>query len=241
MYPLTDHLIRLSTTTPYSAAIAHPFLEAAAKGTLDPTLLGLWLSQDRIYAMHAYPRFIGALISKIKFDSSHETPSPKEGRNQHTLKVLVFALDSVMKEAEFFKTTAQKFNLPLDGWKERKATRDYTAEMCHVATSMTIEEGLVFLWAMEKVYLDAWSDVQKKLLTVTNTTVSKQCVIPFAENWSSPQFVKFVNDLGTLVNDLNIDKGTVAFANAERIWNRVVELEADFWPDTGEEKRMRII
>ena len=151
MPSLTVHLVNSSTTTPYSAAVAHPFLEAAAKGTLDPALLSLWLCQDRIYAMHAYPRFIGALIAKIDFNSAHGISSSEERLNQRILRMLAFALDCVMKEADFFKSTAQKCNLPLDCWRERKATRDYTAEMCRAATGMRIEEGLVFLWAMEKV------------------------------------------------------------------------------------------
>ena len=153
MSTLTDHLQCLSTATPYPAAISHPFLKAAANGSLDPSLLALWLSQDRIYALHAYPRFIGALIAKINFNSTHGVSSPEELMNRRILKILAFSLDAIMKEADFFESTAQKLGLPLDGWKERKATRDYSAEMCRVATTMKIEEGLVFLWAMEKVYV----------------------------------------------------------------------------------------
>ncbi|KAK2461218.1 hypothetical protein APHAL10511_006745 [Amanita phalloides] len=240
MATLTNHLLSLVTTTPYSDAIAHPFLESAAKGTLDPALLALWLSQDRIYAMHAYPRFIGALIANIRFCATHGVSSREELMNQRILKMLAFALECVMKEAEFFKETARKHNLPLDGWKERKGTRDYTAEMCRVAVGMGIEEGLVFLWAMEKVYLDAWTIVRKRLASVKETNASKQCVTPFAENWSAPQFAKFVDDLASLVNDLGIKPGSQTWANAEHIWNRVVELEADFWPNAGEENKQRI-
>ena len=151
MSSLTKHLLSLHTDIPYSSAVSHPFLESAAKGTLDPSLLALWLAQDRIYAMHAYPHFIGALMARINFSSAHSVSSREELMNQRILKMLAFCLESVMKEAEFFKDTAKKNNLPLDGWKERKATRDYTAEMCRVSNAMSIEDGLVFLWAMEKV------------------------------------------------------------------------------------------
>jgi len=154
MSSLSKHLLSLHTDTPYSSAIAHPFLESAAKGTLDPALLALWLSQDRVYAMHAYPRFIGALIAKINFNSAHSVSSREDLTNLRILNMLAFALDSVINEAKFFKDTAKKNNLPLDGWKERKATRDYTAEMCRVVNTMSIEDGLVFLWAMEKVIIE---------------------------------------------------------------------------------------
>jgi formylaminopyrimidine deformylase / aminopyrimidine aminohydrolase len=159
MSSLTEHLLSLHTDTPYASAISHPFLEAAATGTLDPSLLALWLAQDRIYAMHAYPRFIGALITKINFNSAHSVSSREELMNQRILNMLAFSLQGVMNEAEFFKTTAQKKNLPLDGWKERKATRDYTAEMCRVANTMSIEDGLVFLWAMEKVISSTYTRI----------------------------------------------------------------------------------
>jgi hypothetical protein len=39
----------------------------------------------------------------------------------------------------------------MEGWIERKGTRDYTAEMFRVASS-GLFEGLVFLWAMERVW-----------------------------------------------------------------------------------------
>jgi hypothetical protein len=38
-------------------------------------------------------------------------------------------------------------------WKERKGARDYLAEMESVGNSKNTEEGLIFLWAMEKVGL----------------------------------------------------------------------------------------
>ena len=40
---------------------------------------------------------------------------------------------------------------PFAQWRERKATRDYTAEMARVGVFGTLGDGLVFLWAMERV------------------------------------------------------------------------------------------
>ncbi|KAF8636898.1 hypothetical protein AX17_003150 [Amanita inopinata Kibby_2008] len=238
MTSLTQHLTSLSTSTPYSVAVAHPFLKAAGEGKLDSSLLALWLSQDRIYASHAYPRFVGALIANIKFDAAHGLTSREEALNQRILKQLLVCLECVIKEAEFFKDTAQKCSLPVEGWKERKATRHYTAEMARVSGDGRIEDGLVFLWAMEKVYLDAWASVRKSLSSKSGGTNS--AVAAFADNWSSPQFVKFVDDLAALVNDLGIQPGTETWKRAEHIWNRVVELEAEFWPEVGEESTHRI-
>jgi len=149
---LTRHLVSLSSIPrPYSAATEHTFLSAAGHGTLGDSLLALWLSQDRIYAAHAYPRFIGLLISKIPFCSSDALDSREEKKNQEVLKILAFSLDNVVREAAFFRETSQKWKLDMECWKERKATRDYTAEMARVSSYGCLEDGLVFLWAMERV------------------------------------------------------------------------------------------
>lgn len=75
----------------------------------------------------------------------------REKRNQKILRVLVSALDNIVREAEFFKKTSQDWGLDIERWEERKATRDYTAEMARVSGSRSLEEGLIFLWAMERV------------------------------------------------------------------------------------------
>jgi thiaminase len=144
---LTHHLKALSTPRPYSAAIQHDFLRAAGGLTLSPARLALWLSQDRIYASHAYPRFIGLLISKIPFDG----PAVEQELNRETLALLTTCLEGIIREVAFFERAAKEWGLDIDGWIERKATRDYTAEMARVASVGSLEEGLVFLWAMEQV------------------------------------------------------------------------------------------
>lgn len=151
MPSLTDHLVNLPTVPTYPEAINHPFLIAAGHGTLTPDLLALWLSQDRIYAAHAYPAFIGSLIANIPWDSSHGLSSPEEQKNQRILSILVYSLENVVREVNFFKETAAKWKLPLECWRERKGTRNYTAEMAKISKNGRIEEGLVFLWAMERV------------------------------------------------------------------------------------------
>lgn len=148
---LTQHLASLATVPTYAEATNHPFLAAAANGTLPADRLALWLSQDRIYASHAYPAFIGSLIASIPRDSSHGIYSREERTNQHILSVMVYCLENVVREVNFFKETAEQWNLPLDVWKERKETKDYTAEMGRISKSGRMEDALIFLWAMERV------------------------------------------------------------------------------------------
>ena len=152
---LTSYLLDQRTPVPYEDAISHSFLRDAANLTLSHDRLAFWLAQDMIYAGQAYPRFIALLITKVPLDAVDETI---RDRNKRTLQVLVGCLDNIVREVNFFEDTAKKYELdigaePGEGqvWFERKGTRDYTAEMARVASLGSLEDGLVFLWAMEKV------------------------------------------------------------------------------------------
>lgn len=149
---LTTHLLSMRNTNLYIRATQHDFLTSGADLTLSSQRLALFLSQDRIYAAHAYPKFIGALIARIPFSGMHAPSSIAEGRNQRILSLLAGCLNNIIREVKFFKETADKWGLNIDGWRERKATRDYTAEMARVVEG-GIVDGLVFLWAMEQVGL----------------------------------------------------------------------------------------
>ncbi|KAJ4489902.1 heme oxygenase-like protein [Lentinula aciculospora] len=242
---LTKHLTSLSTPIPYASAIKHSFLIAAGSGTLDHNLLALWLSQDRIYAAHAYPKFIGSLISNIPFNSKDPLFSNQELFNQRIFKILLFSLQNVDREVGFFRETAQKWGLNLEGWPERKATRNYTAEMSRISNNGSMVDGLVFIWAMEKVYLDAWTAVRDlatsssafNVCSDSTITPTNAALFSLSENWSCPEFVKFVEDLADVVDSLGIRPGLADWNRSEEIWARVVELEADFWPNEEETRR----
>lgn len=148
---ITAHLSAISASSPsFAATIAHEFVASASAGTLTHSRLALWLAQDRIYAAHAYPRFIGSLIAGIPFSSADAPLSAEEMLNQTILRILIVALQGIADEVLFFDKIAQKYGLDLGEWAERKQTRDYTAEMGRVG-GRTTEEGMIFLWAMEKV------------------------------------------------------------------------------------------
>jgi hypothetical protein len=175
------------------------------------------------------------------------------------LRALVSCLDNIVLEVDFFKKTAAEFGLEMEGWMERKGTRDYTAEMARVSMGAGLEEGIVFLWAMEKVsihllclislshmckvYFDAWSYVKRLLEEQPAEDLapesSRAAVEKFATNWSTPEFGNFVEMLGGLVDSLGVEPGTDSWARMEAIWTRVVELEVGFWPEDGEEVLMR--
>ncbi|KAH9833279.1 heme oxygenase-like protein [Rhodofomes roseus] len=231
---LTAHLLSLSTPRPYSAATEHPFLTAAGLGTLPPALLSLWLAQDRLFAAHGGSAFIGRTVAAVPFSSLDEPGSPREQRNQELVRVLAYSLTNLVREVGFFGDVAREYGLKAEGWKERKATRDYTAEMVRVGAEGRIEDAMVFLWAMEQIYLDSWLYVAS-LKPVEAEGGTAPAVKTLVNNWTNPEFVKFVDELTQIVNSLGIEPGSPAWIRAESIWARVIELEEAFWPVGGEE------
>ncbi|KAJ8091115.1 hypothetical protein PM082_024596 [Marasmius tenuissimus] len=237
---LTSHLLKLSSKSLYDAATKHEFLTAAGTGTLDHPRLALWLSQDKIYATQGYPRFIGSLIANMAYNKPHLKGMSEEESYYRVLKTLIFCLENIGREIDFFTTTAEKWNLDLGGWKDRDATKKYLAEMDKVVKDHGpgIECGLVFLWAMERVYLDAWTYVKIQLQSSNpqpdeNLTIA--ATYSFTANWSNDEFVAFVERLAEIVDSLDIAPGSPTWKTCEEVWSRVVELEVSFWPERGEE------
>ncbi|ESK90230.1 transcription regulator [Moniliophthora roreri MCA 2997] len=231
---LTQHLLNISTRTPYTLAINHPFLQSAGNGTLSHDLLALWLSQDRIYATRGYPRFIGLLIANLTREGNVPQLRLKGGEEssfKRIFETLVFSLTNISREMDFFNDTATKYGLRLDERGVREGTKTYLTEMDRVASEERVEHGLVFLWAMEKVYLDAWTFVKTQLgANISSDTA----VASLARNWSNQNFIAFVDDLDGLVDSLNIQPDTELWKECETIWEKIVEIEAAFWPEQGE-------
>lgn len=230
-HKLTTHLASLREDLYSVATRTHPFLAAAGSGKLPASTLGYWLSQDKIYASQAYPKFIGHTIAGIPYEDA-----TREALNKRVLSILLFSLQNVVREVGFFGETAQQYGLKIEGWKERKGTRDYTAEMARLA-SASLEENMVFLWAMEKAYLDVWTNVKSGLGA---SSISGQPINDLSENWTCEEFVKFVDDLGDIVDDFDIQPDSASWKRAEEVWERTIELEASFWPEIGEEKMQAI-
>ncbi|KAG1876270.1 heme oxygenase-like protein [Suillus subluteus] len=218
MHHITHHL---KDQCNLSAATQHEFLTAAGTLSLSPARLAAWLCQDRIYAAHAYPRFIGLLISKIPFDG----PAVEEELNRETLVLLTAGLEGMIREVAFFEGVAKEWGLDINGWIERKATRDYTAEMARVASVGSLEDGLVFLWAMEQVQDNTANAIRQ----LTN-------------NWTTPEFEESVRKVEVLANRHfarhHHGHSHSAVRAMESICARVVELEKMFWPEDGEETRL---
>ncbi|GAV99833.1 heme oxygenase-like protein [Lentinula edodes] len=110
--------------------------------------------------------------------------------------------------------------------------------MTRISNDGAVVDGLIFLWAMERVYLDAWTyvrdltNISAPFIFSSESTLTRtnSAILSLSDNWSCPEFVKFVDDLADLVDSLGIQPGSAEWSRAEEVWARVIELEADFWP-----------
>jgi formylaminopyrimidine deformylase / aminopyrimidine aminohydrolase len=75
-----------------------------------------------------------------------------------------------------------------------------------------------------------------------DTSPADAVVCKLVENWTSAEFEHFVDELAKLVDDLGANFTGEAHADvvrkAQKVWDRVLELEKDFWPEAGEELSM---
>ncbi|OJK05099.1 hypothetical protein ASPACDRAFT_1852050 [Aspergillus aculeatus ATCC 16872] len=114
--PITTSFTTATSTT------AHPFLSAAAAGTLPKPRLAAWLAQDRLY-IHAYIRFIGALLAKLNLPlpvsqphANQTTTDQNETKTleSQTLHTLTAALNNIVRELDFFVAVADEYALDLN-------------------------------------------------------------------------------------------------------------------------------
>lgn len=82
------------------------------------------------------------------------------------------------------------------------------------------------------MYLDSWS-LAASQDNQADTYNYHDPLKRLIKNWTSNEFVQFVDDLRTLVDMMDIREGTESWKRAVAVWDRVVELETAFWPDVS--------
>ncbi|GAA5996622.1 uncharacterized protein JCM10292_003093 [Rhodotorula paludigena] len=222
-------------------ATQHPFLAAAGKHELSSAKLSEWLTQDRMYALHG-----SSLISALPLSSpAHQTAS------QSTLSLLSYALSNIHREVGFFDSLSPRFGLDLatrptaaaggagrlEGSLMRTETRAYVNLL--IATGAEagrngggMEEGLVLLWAMEKLYNQAWIFAASHKPTDPRTTDERTsaALAELIDNWTNDEFAEFVKRCEEAVEGLNLQEGTEEWIRAEEMFKYTLYLEQRFWP-----------
>ncbi|RAH85230.1 heme oxygenase-like protein, partial [Aspergillus japonicus CBS 114.51] len=232
-----------------TSATAHPFLSAAAAGTLPKPRLSAWLAQDRLY-IHAYIRFIGALLAKLHLPTNPQnttTENEPETLESQTLHTLTAALTNIVRELDFFRAVAAEYALDLQApfpaaapgaaaaaagpFTASPITTAYTDLFVSAgAAGTSLLEGLVVLWATEVCYLTVWRNVRDAMGQHhtdgedADGGALREQLIP---NWTGPEFEAFVAGITRLVDA--VAEREVARSSSPNAREEVVERCARWW------------
>lgn len=179
----------------------HPFVQQTADGTLPDEAFRRWLAQDHAFVV-SFRRFLGRLVDL----APDETAGDLLGRSFAPLEV----------ELDLFRREAAARGVDLAA-EPAPTTLGYTGYLM-AAPSDGWPVAVTVLYGAEKAYLDAW-------LAVRERAPDDSPYRRFVDNWSSPSFAAWVNDLASLL-DRTVPQPTPP---VERAFARVVRFELRFW------------
>ena len=179
----------------------HPFVAATAAGSLPAASFGRWLVADHHFVV-GFRRFLGRLVELAPHERARD--------------VLTGGLGALQAELDLFRTEARERGLDLDA-EPSLTTLGYTAYLL-ASPADGWPTALTVLFGAEKAYFDAWSAVRAG-------TDPSSPYWRFVDNWSSPAFGAWVDEVASLVDELP--------APDHRTFARVVRFELAFWDDVG--------
>lgn len=186
----------------WDGIVSHPFVVAAGDGSLPEAAFQRWIGEDHAFVV-GFRRFLTGLV----------TIAPDEAARD----VLGAALVPLQTELELFREEAARRGVDLDA-EPAPTTLGYTSYV-QAALQDGYQVGLAVLYGAEKAYHDAWAAVRA-------VAADRSPYWPFIDNWSSPAFASWVEDVAALV-DAAAPAG--ATADMHRAFQRVVRFEVRFW------------
>ena len=196
----------LRHATAWSHATQHPFLEAVRDGTVTESTFEAWLVQDY--------RFVSDLLA---FQGRLLARAPRRAQ-----AVLAGGAMALVDELDWFEEQAAAHQLDLTQ-PPRPATAAYSV-LLRKLNDADVAVALTALWAIERVYLDAWSFAAP----------GAPAYRVFVAHWTTPQFATYVGDLeqaadavATRPAEPDVETAFVAVLDAEsRFWAMALEDEA---------------
>jgi thiaminase/transcriptional activator TenA len=183
----------------WSAATRHPFLDGVRDGTVSPVAFDTWLAQDG--------HFVRDLLW---FQARLLARAPRAAQ-----PVLAAGAAALVEELAWFDEQAVGRGLPADAARH-PATEAYAALLARLDAA---EPGtaLTALWAIERVYLAAWSAAAPGAPEYR----------PFVAHWTTPEFAAYVRDLEDAADRL-LPAGEAPREAAESV-AEVLRAEVAFW------------
>lgn len=185
---------------PWGDIVAHPFVRAAADGTLAPDAFDRWVVADHHFVV-GFRRFLGRLLDLAPDDDARD--------------LVAGSLAPLQSELELFRTWADEHRLDLEA-EPGPITLGYTSYVLALPSDGWAA-AVTGLFGAEKAYFDAWSAVRRSADTSTPWW-------PFIDNWSSDAFGAWVDDVAALLDRTVPDPTPV-----RPTFDRVLRFEVRFW------------
>ena len=194
---VTDLPLRHATS--WSHATHHPFLAAVRDGTIPEAAFEAWLVQDY--------RFVSDLLV---FQARLLARAPRPAQ-----AVLAGGALALVDELAWFEEQAAARRLDL-GTPPMQATAAYAVLLGRLDDA-DVAVALTALWALERVYLDAWS------FAAPGAPAYRE----FVAHWTTPQFAAYVDALEQAADDA---VGTaLGGSDLDAVFAEVVDSESRFW------------
>ena len=177
----------------WERATRHPFLLGVRDGTLPAGAFDTWLVQDHHYVGDLL-RFQARLLARA--------PRPAQA-------VLAAGAVALVEELAWFEELAGRRGLAL-GAPRLPATVAY-GELLDRLDAAAVPAALTGLWAIERVYLDAW----------TAAAPGAPEYAGYVEHWSAPAFAGYVDGLAAAADALGGRHDDVVL--------EVLDAEVAFW------------
>lgn len=234
----------------FRRATQSEFLRLGAEGTLPKEILGKWLGNDRLY-IHAYIRGLGRTLSLLK---PPQVTGNAPSRETRILDWLVRALVNIRREEKFFVETAEKFGIDIALEADKKGIvadetkleglRRFETLFDSIGSGKSISppwvEAAIIFWGTEKCYLEAWTWAKSQLKESDGSGDADGGALrnEFIPNWTSDEFVHFVDELGRIIDDVVAEQikisGVQVIADLVQYfgdrWRELLEAEEKFWP-----------
>jgi len=195
--PVADLPLRHATS--WRHATRHPFLGAVRDGTVPEAAFEAWLVQDYRFVSDLLV-FQGRLLARA--------PRPAQA-------VLAGGTVALVDELAWFEEQAAARRLDL-GAPAMPATAAYAALLGRLDDA-DVAVALAALWALERVYLDAWS------FAAPGAPAYQELVA----HWTTPQFAAYVDALEQAADDaVGTGRGG---SDLDAVVAEVVDAESRFW------------
>jgi thiaminase len=196
------------------AILQHPFLQETAGGKISDHIFKTWMQQDYIFVREAIP-FAAVLLAK----------APEKLRSN-----FIQILTGLDQELRLFRKNAQAQGVNLENIQATPTCHSYLQFLMTTAYNCSFTEGFTVLYSAEKIYLDSWMEVKKKLK-------EKSPWEEFINNWTSQGFQQYVDWLAVTLDELTENLPERELNKIRDLFQITAKYEYLFWKMAYQEEK----